>query len=197
MTPDPFLPAGDGHTPISPDELEGLIPTYITTRGELYEAEQANIVKAIARRAPKLETLLDHVYLRDLHRAMFSDVWEWAGRDRTLPTNPGIDPVLIGASLTDLVADTAVWVSGSEPVDRVAVRFHHRLVWIHPFPNGNGRHARQAADLLLMAVGAEPFSWGAGLDVSTDELRQLYLRALRRVDADREDLDELQAFGRT
>ena len=196
MKKDRLLAAGDGDTPISPDEMDGLIPTYITTRGELNEAEQANIVKAMSRRAPTLSTLLDHVYLRRLHRGMFSDVWQWAGRERTLETTPGVDPGLIGTSLRELVADAAVWVAGDEDPDRVAARFHHRLVWIHAFPNGNGRHAREATNLLLMAQGLEPFSWGAGLDVLTDELRQLYLSALRRVDADREDLDDLQAFAR-
>lgn len=197
MTRDPLVPAGDGHTPLSPDEIDGLIPTYITTRGELNQAEQTNILKAMARQAPKLDTLLDHIYLRRLHRAMFSDVWEWAGRERTLETKPGIEPILIGTSLKDLVADAALWVAGNEHPDRVAARFHHRLVWIHPFPNGNGRHAREATNLLLVAQGAEPFSWGDGLDVSTDELRRRYLSALRRVDADREDLDDLQAFARS
>lgn len=191
------MPTGDGHTLLTDDDRRGLLLTYITTRGELNEAEQANIVSALGRPSPTVEVLLDDFYLRELHKAMFSQVWSWAGRYRTLETNIGVDPIQIMTSVSDLVADAAMWITGSEPVDRVAVRFHHRLVSIHPFPNGNGRHARLATDLLLVAVGTEPFSWGAGFGATTEELRGQYLQALRRADADREDLDQLETFARS
>jgi len=194
---DPLLPTGDGHTLLTDDDRRGLLLTYITTRGELNEAEQANIVSALGRPSPTVEVLLDDFYLRELHKAMFSQVWSWAGRYRTLETNIGVDPIQIMTSVSDLVADAAMWITGSEPVDRVAVRFHQRLVSIHPFPNGNGRHARLATDLLLVAVGTEPFSWGAGFGATTEELRGQYFQALRRADADREDLDQLETFARS
>lgn len=197
MTLDPLVPSGDGHTPITPEDLDGLLLTYITTQGELNEAERANIVRALARPAPTLATLLDDLYLRNLHRAMFSDVWAWAGHYRQRETTIGIDPILISSSVKDLVADAALWVEGPEHIDRVAARFHRRLGVIHPFPNGNGRHARHTADLLLAATGAERFSWGSGLAVSTDELRDRYLSALRRADKDPDDLDDLVAFARS
>jgi Fic-DOC domain mobile mystery protein B len=158
---DPLLPLGDGHTPLGDDDRHGLKLSYITTRGELNEAEQANILKARqGRRPPTLEALLDDKYLRDLHRAMFGDVWTWAGSYRRLETSIGIDPGQIGVCVRDLVADARVWAEHEAPLG-VAVRFHHRLVWIHPFPNGNGRHGRQAADYLMEALAQPPFTWGA------------------------------------
>jgi len=192
---DPLLPSGEGHTPI--DDVDGLRLTYITTRDELNEAEEANITRALDRPTPTVDVLLDDLYLRNLHRAMFSDVWTWAGTYRTLLTTPGIDPIEIASAVRNLVADAALWVRGPEPADRVAVRFHHRLVSIHPFPNGNGRHARFAADLLQEAVGDSPFTWGRHLEVSTGELRATYLGALRRADRDPDDLEALERFART
>ncbi len=88
----PLLPIGDGHTELTDDDRHGLMPTYITTRGELFDAEQRNIAKALLRRAPDVDRLLDDTYLRNLHRAMFEDVWDWAGRYRLRETNLGIDP---------------------------------------------------------------------------------------------------------
>jgi len=106
-----------------------------------------------------LQALLDDKYLRDLHRAMFGDVWAWAGSYRRLETSIGIDPARIAVGVRDLVADTKIWAEHEEPLC-VAVRFHHRLVSIHPFPNGNGRHGRQAADYLMEALKQPPFTWG-------------------------------------
>lgn len=195
MSQDPLLPSGEGRTPL--DDVDGLRLTYITTRAELNEAEQANIIRALDRPTPTVNALLDDLYLRNLHRAMFSDVWTWAGTYRTLLTTPGIDPTEIASAVRDLVADATLWARGPETADRVAVRFHHRLVSIHPFPNGNGRHARHAADLLLVALGEPPFTWGLHLEVSTAELRARYLETLRRADRDPEDLDDLERFARS
>ena len=107
-----------------------------------------------------MQALLDDKYLRDLHRAMFGDVWAWAGSYRRLQTSIGIDPARIAVGVRDLVADTKIWAEHEEPLC-VAVRFHHRLVSIHPFPNGNGRHGRQAADYLMEGLKQPPFIWGA------------------------------------
>jgi len=192
---DPLLPLGDGHTPLHDDDRQGLKLSYITTRGELNEAEQENILRArLGRRPPTLEVLLDDKYLRDLHRAMFGDVWAWAGRYRRLETSIGIDPTQIGVCVRDLVADPRIWAEHEEPLS-VAVRFHHRLVWIHPFPNGNGngRHGRQAADYLMGALEQPPFTWGAvsGAD-DVEETRTRYLSALRA--ADGSDFAPLEDF---
>ena len=193
---DALLPVGDGHTELSEDDRVGLIPSYIATRGDLFAAEQRNIAVALLRRPPSVADLLDDGYLRGLHRDMFGQVWEWASRYRRLETNIGIDPKQIAVSVRMLVHDVLAWVDNEtyEP-DELAVRFHHRLVAIHPFPNGNGRHSRVAAEYLVMALGRRRFGWGVGLVVDTEELRAIYRKALQRADAG--DIDELLTFARS
>ena len=193
---DALLPIGDGHTELSPEDHDGLIPTYIATRGELFDAEQRNISQALLRRPPGIEELLDDKYLRDLHRAMFGQVWNWAGQYRQRETNIGIEPTLIATAVRSLVDDVTWWI-GAETftIDEIAVRFHHRLVAIHPFRNGNGRHGRVAADYLARALGAEPFSWGRHLNASTTDLRNAYQSALQS--ADNGEINPLQTFARS
>ncbi len=195
---DRLVPSGDGHTPLSDDDLAGLIPSYISTRSELHEAEQRNIAVALLGPMPAAETLLSDTYLRGLHRRMFGEVWRWAGRYRQIQTNIGIDSSRIPEAVRNLADDTMSWVDADafEPRE-TAIRFHHRLVAIHPFPNGNGRHGRVAADLLVKGLGQPIFSWGAALDVSTDELRARYQHALRAMDADPEDVEPLRVFAQS
>jgi Fic-DOC domain mobile mystery protein B len=194
---DPLLPLGDGHTPLAEDDSRGLKLSYITTRGELNGAEQENILRAIrGRRVPSAEALLSDHYLRELHRAMFGEVWAWAGMYRRTETNIGVEPPQISGAVHNLVNDARAWVeSRSEPEDTVGVRFHHRLVSIHPFSNGNGRHSRLAADYLVRALGQDAFSWGARLELETSELRKRYLDGLRR--ADEGEFGDLVAFARS
>ncbi len=192
---DPLIPVGDGRTELSEEDRLGLVPTYIATRVELFDAEQRNIAQALLGRTPTLEKLLDDKYLRDLHRAMFDRVWRWAGRYRVRETNIGIAPARIPTAVRALVEDAKAWVGyGTYEPDELAVRFHHRLVAIHPFPNGNGRHGRIAADYLVTVLGRERFGWGAGLDIDTDGLRASYRHALQR--ADDGDIVELLSFAR-
>jgi Fic-DOC domain mobile mystery protein B len=182
-TPDPLLPAGDGHTELTDDDRQGLIPSYISTRAELYDAEQANILRGLPGRPPSSNDVLDDLYLRELHHSLFGEVWTWAGKYRRRETNIGVDPDRIPADVHQLVGDARAWVSfATYEIDETAVRFHHRLVAIHPFPNGNGRHGRIAANLLVVALGGEEFSWGSGQEVTTDALRKQYLDALRHAD---------------
>jgi len=189
-----------GATPLEEEELEGLRQAWITTRSDVNEAEFDNIVKAQQgwdRRRLDLERLLDDKMVRDLHRDMFGDVWRWAGTYRRTEKNIGIDPTDISVEVRNLVEDAKYWfdTSDSATLDRAAVRFHHRLVSIHPFPNGNGRHAREIADRVLRAVGRPPFTWG-GAGLGTDnEVRSTYIRALGQ--ADLGDLSALEAFVRT
>lgn len=192
---DPLLPTGDGHTELTEDDRVGLIPSHITTRGDLFAAEQLNIDRALRRRPPPIRRLLDDGHLRRLHRDMFGEVWEWAGRYRRRETNIGIDPRQIQVSVRTLVDDAIAWVDNDtyQP-DELAVRFHHRLVAIHPFPNGNGRHSRIAAEYLVMALGRPRFAWGGGLDLNTEDVRAIYHRALQRADAG--EIDDLMAFAR-
>ena len=195
MTADGLLTRGEGDTVLSEEEQDGLRLTYVATRADLLDAEQRNIAAALLRRPPAAAELLDDQYLRELHRAMFGRVWEWAGRYRTSEKNLGVAPHQIAGLVRELTRDAQYWVEArTYPPDDLAVRFGHRLVWIHPFANGNGRHSRISADYLVRALGGPPFSWGAGLDIGTDELRARYRAALRQADAG--DIDALVAFAR-
>ncbi len=193
---DPLVPPGHGHTELAPDDREGLIPTYIATRGELFEAEQRNISEALLGPSPTVDVLLDDVYLRRLHERMFADVWSWAGRYRTRDTNLGVPWEQIVGAVRDLVLDVRMWIDTStyEP-DDIGVRFHHRSTVTHPFPNGNGRHSRIAADYLIMGLSNPRFSWGAKRERTTEDLRRAYVSALRT--ADDGDMSELIAFSRS
>jgi Fic-DOC domain mobile mystery protein B len=149
-------------TPLTPEERRDLIPAHIVDRDDLNEAEQENIVRGHAwvlrrRRRKKLS----EKFLLDLHRHMFGEVWKWAGAFRQSERNLGIPFYAIPAGLRQLLDETRGWIDyASYAHDEIAVRFHHRLVQILPFANGNGRHARLAADLLVMELGHERFSWG-------------------------------------
>ena len=145
--------------------------------------------------ARKRETL-DERFLRQLHKRMFGDVWKWAGKFRLTDRNIGMKPYQISAALQSLVGDARYWMEqDSFPPDELVARFHHRLVLIHPFPNGNGRHGRLAADLLARQLGRPRFSWGAGDLIGTGEIRKRYVAALRA--ADNGDLGPLLDFIRS
>lgn len=170
-----------GQTPLDADEIGGLRMGWVKTREALDGVEHENIQAGIdwARRSRR--PLLSDTFLRELHRRMFADVWEWAGRYRTSEKNIGVAPHRIAECVRNLVEDTRVWMSEHvyEPDERIA-RFHHRLVWIHPFANGNGRFSRAAADLLMRRLGGTMFTWGIGL--SEGEARTRYIDALRAAD---------------
>lgn len=187
----------DDATPLTAEEKEGLIPAHIAYRRELNEAEQENIARgqdwAFARRRREI---LDEKLIKDLHRHMLGDVWRWAGTFRTNEKNLGVPPYQIPVDLHQLLDDARAWVElKSYPPDELAVRFHHRLVSIHPFPNGNGRHARLMADLLVMRLGGERFSWGRATLQTAADVRGRYITALKA--ADNHDTGPLQAFARS
>ena len=191
-------PQPDGATQLTPAEEEGLIPSHITKRSELNSLEQANILQAESwlltrRRKPDP---LDPVFLKELHRRMFGGVWKWAGTYRKSDRNIGIHWPMISIELETLCRDAAFWKSESVyPPDELAVRFHHRLVWIHCYPNGNGRHARLAGDLLMMSLGGRRFTWGgSSLEAPTD-VRRTYIDALRKADGG--DPGDLLKFARS
>ena len=174
-----------GATPLDPDEAEDLIPDHISTRGELDAWEQLNIGKGAAwlRRRGRAEPLLTQGVLREIHKRMFADTWTWAGRFRQTLKNIGVPPGMIVEQVHDLLGDTRYWIDHrSFSADEIACRFHHRLVSIHPFPNGNGRHARLMTDALLREMGAEAFTWGSGSIDDQGDVRNRYLRALRSAD---------------
>jgi Fic-DOC domain mobile mystery protein B len=139
--------------------------------------------------------VLNERFVKDLHRRMLGDVWRWAGKFRISERNIGIDHWQIPVALRQLLDDTKAWIQyKTYPPDEIAVRFHHRLVRIHPFPNGNGRHSRLMADLLAMQLGRERFSWGRQGLRHPGAMRARYIAALRA--ADEYDVSFLLAFAR-
>jgi len=193
---DPLLPVDNGQTPLTHEEREGLIPSYVTLRSELNEAEQANILEAQEWAHARKRDVLSQRFLNTLHKRMFGNVWKWAGKFRTSGKNIGVDAYKISTELEQLINDTRYWTGHKtyEP-DEIAARFHHRLVYIHPYPNGNGRHARMAADLLLRSMGQPPFSWGRENLTSANQTREQYIAALRA--ADNHDYVQLLKFVRS
>jgi Fic-DOC domain mobile mystery protein B len=162
-------------------ERNGLIPTYITTRAELNAAEQENIAEAeLWAFGRQREDIVDRYALQALHRRMFQHVWRWAGRIRDSERNIGVAPHLIETGLGQLTGDARYWIDhGTFTPDEIALRFHNRLVEIQPFPNGNGRHGRLAADLLIHQPGGPRSTWGRKNLVEADETRKLCVRALK------------------
>lgn len=183
-----------GQTALDPDEIVGL-RLEISTRAELNDAEELNILQGIRWGERRIRTRdpLDLVFVRELHRRMFNRVWSWAGTFRTTERNIGIDPLRINSSAQQLVDNVRHWIEhGTFELDEIFVRFHHGLVAIHCFPNGNGRHARAQTDLAMMKLGLERFGWGRSLP--RHEFRSRYIACLRAGDAG--DLAPLLAFVR-
>ena len=193
---DPLVPQDNGGTELTEEEREGLIPSYITLRSELNEAEQANILEAEEWAFARKRDLLEEEFLNNLHKRMYGNVWRWAGRYRTSGKNIGIDAYRIPTELRQLLDDGRYWIENEtyEP-DEIAVRFHHRIVSIQCYPNGNGRHARLATDLLLKSMGQERFSWGGKNLVDVGETRERYIAALQA--ADEHDIGPLLEFVRS
>ncbi|HLJ29776.1 MAG TPA: mobile mystery protein B [Candidatus Angelobacter sp.] len=188
----------DSNTPLSPEELADLIPS-LATKEELNEWERENILRArewaIRDRTSPLDMASD-AYVRKLHLKMFDQTWKWAGQYRRTEKNIGIPFHQIREHLVALLGDVRYWLQHSTfPPDEIAVRFHHHLVVIHPFPNGNGRHARLIADLFVMKLGRAAFTWGATDLVKPGEARARYLDAVRA--ADQGDIQPLIKFARS
>lgn len=176
----------EGATPLDPDEIEGLKYPHIETRGELDQLEQQNIQEGYnwLARQRKHKDFLTEDFLLDLHKQFFGSVWSWAGSFRHTDKNIGVDHLHIGMELRNLLDDASYWVEhGTYNREEFSARFHHRLVKIHPFPNGNGRHARIMTDVILEKVlGLPPVEWGAKTLGRDGEHRQAYIQALRAAD---------------
>lgn len=190
-----------GATPIDPNELKDLIPDYISTMGELNQLEQSNIADGFVWAGRQdLSDLLSITFILELHKKMFNHVWKWAGKIRKTNKNIGVMKENIMTDLAVLLGNTKYWIDNKTySNDEIAVRFHHRLVQIHVFPNGNGRHARLMTDLLLKKLGESKFSWGAlsaqnSLDVESN-VRSNYIAALKKADAN--DFTDLKKFVRS
>lgn len=179
-----------GATPIDPDELKDLIPDYISTLGELNQLEQSNIADGFVWAGKQdLDDLLSVSFILKLHENMFNQVWKWAGKTRKSNKNIGVMKESIMTDLGILLGNTQFWINNNTfRNDEIAARFHHRLVQIHIFPNGNGRHARLMTDLLLQKLGESKFTWGT-LGVHTllegeSKTRSEYVSALKNADQD-------------
>jgi len=200
MGPSPagvFEQPDENATPLTPEEMRDLIPSHIAYRSELNYAELQNIARAQAwvfRRRGK--EVLSEKFIRDLHQRMLGDVWRWAGKFRTSERNLGIDYWEIPVAVRQLLDNVKAWIEFSAyPPDEIAVRFHHRLVQIHPFPNGNGRHARLMADVLAMRLQSQRFTWGRRQSLrDAGVTRRSYIAALQ--DADNHDVGPLLKFAR-
>ena len=194
------LTYNDGQTPLDEDEKEGLLIRSIATRGELDEFEQQNIEDAIQwslARKFKTEQILSESFIQQLHIKMYSSVWKWAGEYRKTNKNIGVNKLEITTALRSLIDDAKYWLEHSvyEP-DEFAIQFKHRLVSIHCFPNGNGRHSRMIADIIIEKKYQLPvFTWG-GASLSVDmDIRAQYLKAIRK--ADKGEFDLLLKFARS
>ena len=185
-----------GATPIRDDELRGLLPNHIDTQSELNQWEEINIAQAQQWAFSKNSFDLSEPFIRQLHLKMFDETWAWAGKYRTRNKNIGIDFPYITLELSHLVDDVKHQVAcNTYNFDEIATRLHHRLVAIHPFPNGNGRHARLYTDLFLLHNGKKRFSWGSSCLTDPGLARDKYIQALRK--ADRHELSDLLAFVRS
>jgi len=187
-----------GATPLDPDELDGLKFPHVTTRGELDHLEQANIVEGLKwldRYAGA--DILTEKFILILHQKLFGQIWNWAGQFRRTEKNIGVEPSQIAIQLRVLLDDVQYWIDNKTfPSEEIALRFHHRLVKIHLFANGNGRHARIMADALLTKMlGSQVIDWTRGSDLQSIGTRRAeYIRALRAADGG--DYSLLLNFGR-
>ncbi len=186
----------EGATPLDAEELDGLKHKHVTTRAELDHLEQGNIQMGLGwLERSRNKDILNEEFVRALHNHLFGEVWEWAGRFRNTGKNIGVDAAQIAVQLRMLLDDVTFWIdNGTYPAEEIAVRFHHRLVQIHAFPNGNGRHARIMADALLTKVmNKNPIDWTGGHDLQSMGARRIeYIAALRA--ADRGDYGPLFVF---
>ena len=186
----------DDATPLASAERDGLIPTHITLRSELNELEQRNIAEADRWAFSRQHKVLREPFLRGLHRRMFNRVWRWAGKYRSSERNLGIESYRIEPELRQIIDDAQYWIDHqSYPADELAVRFHHRLVAAHPFPNGNGRWSRLAGDLLVTQQGGSRFTWGSANLQREGDVRRAYIDALHA--ADDHDVRPLIAFAKS
>jgi Fic-DOC domain mobile mystery protein B len=188
-----------GDTPLDEDEMAGLKIPSISTVGELDEFEQKNIEDAllwVKKKKPAKDEILTEDFIKQLHKKMYGDVWKWAGQFRKSNKNIGVDKHQIGIELKKLLDDCKYWIDNNVyTADEIAIRFKHKIVWIHCFPNGNGRHSRLMADIIAEYIfDRPPFSWkGGNLSKANDE-KAIYIKALKK--ADGQVIDDLVAFAR-
>ena len=174
----------DGATPLEPDEAAELIPSHLRNRADLNAWEQANILRATEWTLRARTPVFDEKTVRELHRRMFDETWQWAGKYRTSDKTIGVYWATVPEEVRKLVDDGKYWIEQETfGLQEAALRLHHRMVKIHPFANGNGRHARLWADLILRQHNREPFEWKAKELNEPGEARRVYIAALQSADA--------------
>ncbi len=178
----------EGQTPLDEDEKEGLLIHTITTKRDLDEFEQLNIEQAIQwtlSRNFKQKEILTEAFVKEVHKRMYNKVWAWSGEYRKSNENLGIDKWRIATELRTLLNDIIYWIENETySPDEIAVRFKHRIVSIHCFANGNGRHSRLMADIIIEKIFNRPiFSWGAGKPVANGNTRIDYINAIKAADS--------------
>jgi len=191
----------NGQTALSEEEMQGLKVPTITRREELDEFEQQNIEKALEwylyRRKFKVDKILNEDFIYQVHIKMFGDVWNWAGQTRCSEKNIGVPWIQIPIQLRQLLEDCKFWVANKTYSDEeISIRFKHRLVAIHIFPNGNGRHSRLMGDIMMKQVFTKPiFTWGQLNLANKSVVRDNYIKALRKADIG--DFKDLIAFAQS
>ncbi len=186
-----------GQTPLDEEEKLGLRISSIGSKAELDELEQQNIDEALQWLQGKrfaIENVLNEKFLITLHKRMFGKVWAWAGKFRTSQKNMGLHHSQIRPALKQLCDDALVWQEHQVYTpEEMALRFKHRLLSIHCFANGNGRHSRLMADILIHQVFQQAlFTWGESL---ADKARAEYLLAMKA--ADRNSFEALLRFAQS
>jgi Fic-DOC domain mobile mystery protein B len=195
-----IFPAKEHETPLTEEERLELIPS-LSTRAELNEAERANIIQAriwaMRPRTLKRDDLVTDVFSRELHQRMFDHIWKWAGFYRKTERHLGWEVHRLTEGVHNAFADAREWLQHETyPLQESAVRLHHQLVRVHPWPNGNGRHARLMADIVVQSRGGDELTWGAGTDiVTTGQTRMNYIECILKADAG--DFAPLLAFARS
>lgn len=173
----------DNSTPLTEEEKQQLKAKWITTRAELNELETKGIAEAEIWLLTNKKDILNETFIKTLHKKMFGDIWKWAGNFRTTERNIGVAPYDIQPKLRILIDDIKFWINNKTYSEKeIAIRFHHRLVQIHPFPNGNGRISRIMADLVMRSFNLKNLNWGSGDLTHISELRTQYIQALQEAD---------------
>lgn len=175
-----------GATPIDEDEALELIPTHIYLQDELNEYEELNILNAAKKyfnRSIGFSEILSFNFLLEVHKNMFDKTWKWAGKTRKSTKNIGVEVTQIYENIKNLCDDAKYWIDKEifQP-DEIGARFHHRLVQIHLFPNGNGRHSRFVTDMLMKSLGQPAFTWGDKDLYHESDVRHKYISALKEAD---------------
>ena len=182
-------------------DTSGLLLEHLSTTTARNAAETEAISRAYdkyvfrARRKKQGTEWLTDDFIRRVHADMLGTIWEWAGKYRQTKFNLGVDPHLIREQIKLFTEDFLYW-NGTEStmsVIEIAARIQHRLTNIHPFTNGNGRHARLITDIFLHSRKLPIPQWPQiQLMAQGNEIGEQYITAMKK--ADNGDINDLIQF---